>query len=88
MRIGNVLMNAFSGGGAGRGALGGGLGGGTQANADGSNFGDLSPFGSAGGSGAGGSDSQTFQDANFQDASFNDEEDFGDDLGGGGDDWA
>jgi uncharacterized protein len=89
MMLGNALSNAFGGssGGA-QGALGGALGGGTKANADGSNFSDLSPFGSGSGSGAGGSSDQ---DASFQDASFNGEEDFGGDLGddiGSGDDWA
>ena len=89
MMLGSALTNAFGGGG--HGALGGGLGGSSAANASGSDFSELSPFGS-GGAGAGGlgSSSPSFQDANFQDASFNDDDDFGGDGGdlGGGDDWA
>jgi uncharacterized protein len=95
MMLGNALMNAFGGSGGGHGALGGGLGGGlggSQANAGGSDFSDLSPFGSGGGGGAAGQGNRAFQDANYQDASLNEDEDFGSDMGGddigGGDDWA
>ena len=81
MMLGSALGNAFGGaaGEAGKGLFGGGDA--AQANADGQDAADLSPFGQGG--------NNPGDNAGVQDASYDPTEDFGSDFGGdGGGDWA